>query len=768
MKKYDLRFILALLLSSFALLPLLRNAGLPHGYDVLYHVYRAAEMGRSWDAGIYMPRWAESFYFGYGYPVFHYYASACYYLTSLLSTLFGLNAVDALRAVIGLSFIGGGAGMYAFSQRRWGAIGGSLAAVVYVYSPYFLYTEPYTRGDYPELIALALAPWLFWAFDRLADSNQRPANLIIAVGLSTFLIITHNLMALVLTGLLAGWLVWLRLVGVTNWPVALRQFAALGLGVGLAAYFWLPVLIERDAVQLNNLISVAELDYRNFFTPARTLFGGAARADSGALNGLQSQYSLGVATWVLGLGGGLILIRRRGQTARSLAYFGGMAALMIVLTLPLSESIWQVVTPLAYLQFPWRFIGPSAFCLAILAAAHADWLQALPPRIGPIILGGLCLFPLVMAIPRLYVPQWDLDTVDTSVAAYQQAEVSGRQRGTTFSGEFLPIGVLALPSPTERLLADFADGRPIDHSHQEALPAGVQVEITDSNPHHHAWAVQADAPFTMEVLIFNFAGWQARVNGEPVPITTSTPHGFITFPVPAGQSTVTLSLENTPPRKLGYGVSLLAVVGTFGLAWMLHRQTIPQTRPDNCHDSFAWVGVIGAALIYALILALFFRAGVAWIASPAGEALAASHPVDYEFGQTFRLLGYDLSSREGKAGGRLDLTLYWYAKEPPQAGYASFVHITTGGPPDAQSDRQNPGGVPTLEWTTDGYMLDKHSISLPDGMPAGTYEIRVGLWTCDGLPEGQDCGNGLRLEVIEAQTGNSLGDTALLGKVNIR
>ncbi|HLA44998.1 MAG TPA: DUF6541 family protein, partial [Aggregatilineales bacterium] len=213
-KHIDAGFIITLLLCAFTLIPLLKS-GLPQGYDVLYHVYRVAEMDRSWQAGVYMPRWASSFYFGYGYPVFHYYASSTYYLTSILIALTGISAMNALRIVIALSLTGSGGGMYLFTRERYGKTGAILAALVYVYSPYIIYTEPYSRGDYPELLAFSLIPWILWCFERLTipteSSLQRVSNVILASSSLALLIITHNLMAIVFFGMLAGWLCWLRL-----------------------------------------------------------------------------------------------------------------------------------------------------------------------------------------------------------------------------------------------------------------------------------------------------------------------------------------------------------------------------------------------------------------------------------------------------------------------------------------------------------------------------------------------------------------------------
>src|SRR6187549_2317502 len=130
--RFDLAMLLTLVLCAHTFWPLLYHPGLPNGDDVLYHVYRAAEMDRAWAHGIYLPRWAEAFYEGYGAPLFHYYASLTYYVTSILTRVLGTNAVDSLRMLIALGALGGGLGMYGFVRAYAGKAGGVIAAVCYV------------------------------------------------------------------------------------------------------------------------------------------------------------------------------------------------------------------------------------------------------------------------------------------------------------------------------------------------------------------------------------------------------------------------------------------------------------------------------------------------------------------------------------------------------------------------------------------------------------------------------------------------------------
>ena len=133
--------LLVLILTLFTAIPLLSNAGLPNGSDVLYHTYRVGEMHRSWQQGILFPSWAEGLYFGYGSPLFHFYARLTYAITSILIGGFNISALDALRTVLMLSLLSCSSGMYLFVKSRSGRLGGIIAGLVYVYSPYLMFTE---------------------------------------------------------------------------------------------------------------------------------------------------------------------------------------------------------------------------------------------------------------------------------------------------------------------------------------------------------------------------------------------------------------------------------------------------------------------------------------------------------------------------------------------------------------------------------------------------------------------------------------------------
>lgn len=451
-----------------------------------------------------------------------------------------------------------------------------------------------------------------------------------------------------------------------------------------------------------------------------------------------------------------------------------------MLILSASAPIWETIAPLAYLQFPWRLLGPAVFCLSALAGMNALWLGQLPRQLGGALAAAAVVFIIGMAAPTLYVTEWSHGTVDTSIAAYHEAELRGWQRATTFSNEYLPATVAVEPGPTPRLLADYADGYPVNKAHLEALPPEVAVAALEHGPQHDVWRVSTPAPFTMEVLTFAFPGWTAEVDGQNAPVTPSEPHGLITFPVPAGEHIVRVYLGGTPARDLANAITFVSALGLLVAGWTLYRLRANRQPPTNTAHSYAiphtpYLAIQSSTLslhyfllgglITLAVLFAYLREGGAWVNSPPGEAALAQHQVTYNLGDQIQLIGYDISGGVFSPGDRLEVVVYWYAREQPAYGYASFLHVSSGGMLVAQADKLNPAGLPTKTWTPAGHIRDEYVIYLPPTLAPGEYQLLAGLWTCEGAPEGE-CGSG-RLPVTDAQ-GREIGDAAPLGAITVR
>ncbi len=125
--------------------------------------------------------------------------------------------------------------------------------------------------------------------------------------------------------------------------------------------------------------------------------------------------------------------------------------------------------------------------------------------------------------------------------------------------------------------------------------------------------------------------------------------------------------------------------------------------------------------------------------APAGTTLtsaAPQHVVGANLGPVIRLVGYDLEQSAHTAS----LVLYWTSVAPTDVDYTAFVHLTAAdGQLAAQVDGPPAqGAYPTSLWEPGEIIPDRLSLPLAGTLPAGRYDLAVGLY---------DLATGTRLDV---------------------
>ena len=773
-RRLDPGWIVVLALCLVAAWPFLSRSGLPRETDAELHVFRVAELARLMQQGELYPRWAADFYYGYGYPLFNFYGPLTYYLGAAIAALPGLDAVSGAKAVFVLGIALSGLGTYALARERWGAPGGALAAVAYIYTPYLLLFDPYLRGNMAECFTFGIIPWVLWAVGRLTDGGGRRYFIGAAVGWAA-LLITHNVMAMLLSVLLAAyalfqWLLWRERQAFG------RSVLALALGLGLAAFYWLPVLTERQFVQNENIIQ-GYFDFHDHFLPLSELFGPAKIQDLGATFP-DFRFNIGLGQVILVALVLLLLFykymifkntdeRRQTQINHKKSMFIRVylrpflfwliAALgLIFLMLPVSTRLWEAIPPLAYVQFPWKLLGPLALVVAMLAGG-LPWLarQIGGERLSLAATGGGILLVLLTALPNTFPPAWNPDFGGATVLDHLRFERQGRAVGTTSAAEYLPLWVELQPGPAAWLTDAYEEGRPLNKLEPASLPAGAEVIEYTHTPATDRFVIESPQPFTVRVLTFYFPGWRAWVDGEPVEITPHEPSGFITVPLPAGRHSLELRFGSTLARTAGTAISFVSLAALLGVTLMF------KSSVKNNPDLFLreWAPLLGLALLFFIAKIAVIDRQPDWfrITSTGLEARPAQHKLQINFADQVMLLGYDLPRTEIASDDEIPLTLYWKAVKPVPHNYAVFVHLVR--PPEhtwGQDDRLNPADFPMTRWPPDKYVRDEHRLPVLPGTPPGEYEIEVGFYRQD---------TGERLLVLEG--GGLAGSLRLPVKVHL-
>ncbi len=768
----DFGFLVVLAVSLLAIYTFLSRSGLPQVTDAELHIYRLAELSRLFRAGEFFPRWAPNFYYGYGYPIFNYYAPLTYYLGLGIDFMPVLGPVAAVKGLFIIGLLGAGLGIYGYVRDIWGRAAGVVAAATYVYSPYMVYIDPQARGDLAEAFSFAVFPMALWAMDRLRR-QPNSWNWIASSTLIAALILTHNLMAMVFVGLLLSWAIWQEIVrgaarstgernGRLGRILRIRLFLALLAGIGMAAVFWLVVALEQDAVNLSSLIGDGgHFDYRNHFLTIKELLSGSLLLDWGAS---EPEYvmNLGIGQWLLAVLGVITIISGRARSRNQALYYIIAGLLLLSLMLSLSTPIWNSIPLFPFLQFPWRFLGPLAAIIAILAGVGIGTLvDVLPSKVGLWIPAAAVALIILLALPLVQVPPWPSEFGPTTARGVLAEELAGRWLGTTSTADFVPATVETLPKPEKSLLEAIFDNRPIDRVNRVTLPEGTSVTFEEITPLYTIYKSESDRDFFLRLFLFDFPGWETRIDGDLVETAVGRPEGFIVIPVPEGNHVIEVEFQNTPARTLALGITLISVAFVLIIAWFMrgYSSLSPEdnervSRLYNRSDNLFLWPILGVAIIVLFINAsLIEPRGLLHYDFDGQVAQPAAEDVFIDFGGQLALIGYDSPEDRVKLGERFSVTAYWKLLSEPITNYQVFVHVfDSDGVLVAQSDKLNPGDYPVRRWPEDKYVRDEHEIELPVDLEPGEYTIGLGLWVAD---------KGWRLPVLD-QDGNSLGDSFVI------
>lgn len=769
--RIDWGYLFVLLLALIAIWPFISRASLPEGTDAELHIFRLHELSTLVRQGEFYPRWAPDFYHGYGYPIFNYYAPLVYYLGLPLDLLPAVDPVLATKTIFVAAIVLSGIGVYGFVRDTWSRRAGYVAAAMVMYAPYIQYVDPHIRGVLPESFSFALFPLALWALDRTRRTGKSAAFMA-SVLLVAALILSHNLMGLLFYGVLTAWVAWQ--FGLTWWtgrhgpPAsstnAQRPFGtanrlivlAMVLGLGTAAFFWLPVILERNAVNLTTLIGANDnYDFRTHFLSLAELLSFSVRPDWGATQS-PFRFNLGIAQWLgVALTVALLAARRvrhRGQLWFFLAGFG----VIILLMLPLSETVWEAIPFMAYFQFPWRLLGAAAVLAAVIAGAGADGLLHLPALTnrGGWATAALVALPLLAGLTLSQPPPWE-PFGEVNTLRMSLIENSGRWLGTTSTADYVPATVEMLPERKTSVVENFSLGLPPDRVNREAMPDGAVVVAETIRPLHTRYHVSAPKQFRLRLFQFDFPGWQVTVDGEPALTELAKPEGFIVVLVPEGEHVVDVRFGSTPARTAAWVISAVSLIGAIVAAWRL-RDSTPITEDEQVVSFQKQAdGPIWGVVLLISLAALLLQPLELFHYSSEGLTLdRPAVPVSANFGDQIHLLGYHPDAAgEVDPGESFDLTLFWKAVQPLTIDYQSFLHILDeAGNIVVQQDKLNPGDFPTRRWPDDKYVADRFEITLPGDLPSGIYTATAGIWVQN---------EGWRLPLFN-EAGEQVGDTAVL------
>lgn len=531
------------IVAAIATLPLF-VCGFPKGSDAVKHYRWSTEFTKSLSDGALYPRWFPEANRGGGSPMPLYYPPLPFYLAAAFNAAVG-NMLTAISLSCYLALALSGLTMYGFSRLTLSRPTSLLAAMLYMLVPYHM-LDLYVGSAISEFWSFAWIPLiLYFTYRIIEEPGLRAATgLILSY---TLLLQTH-----VVSGFLISVILPVFALLLTRDARRLLQIAgSLAFGAGISAIFLVPVLFERKYVHIERVL---RHDYKNYFLFERL----ASAFKTIVVPSEDNEYPLQTELAAFGL---LLLLAasilplwkklRAGQQNDSriklwLALLV-VTSLSLLMTVRVTQPLWRIIPGFAFLQFPFRWLLICSAGASVLTAAAVS------------LVAGNAKRRVIYAAAFILV--------------------------TAFNITISAIAVMRMPQDPEELedklsSKEVPEYHPIwwDGKQNRALleiPAIVDggdaiIQAIDAKGINQSYDVRAGSQSLLRLRPLYFPGWVARLDDNPIEIWPSE-EGNIELMVEPGEHHLTLSFEDTWPRRAGKIISAASVLCFLALIFITRR-----------------------------------------------------------------------------------------------------------------------------------------------------------------------------------------------------
>jgi hypothetical protein len=557
MKRVDFIAILLLILSGVVVTAdLFIHNGRPATYDGPTHITTITQFYSSLKQAEFPVRWAGN-YGNYGQPLGIYAHQLPAYLGALVmfinpdpETAFAVVALVA--AVSGTLFI-------YYLLRHWFAPETAFIGSFFFNLSAYRINNLYMRGALPEFFATT---WIILNLLCLIKISHRRASkwwwLIFSLSFAG-LLLTHPLLAALWSLVLA--ILITRLVIIKRSPKLIGQLLlALIVSFLLASYYLVPFVLESKYLIIgqepNRIPEAATLNH--LIDPSWRYF-----SDSSHPGPRENLPKLGLIEFGLLLTGFILIIakpslfRQRGYSLiRTLIIIGW---LLLILTLPRINLIYESVPFLNKIQYTWRWFGI---------------LMIIPPIILTLLLEkirrpGILVLVIALIIAARFPQLYGKNYYQIPQEAYYQtvATLHTDNLSTVWMGHWRDY-----PPKSSQFQV-------IDGDHQIS-----NLQFTNTR---RSFMVSGTSEAKLVDYTFYFPGWQVFIDDQPQPIEFQDPNhrGMITFKLPAGTHEVLIAFNDTRTRSLANLMSLGGLIIIAGASlWLAILNLKNDYLPDRTRN----------------------------------------------------------------------------------------------------------------------------------------------------------------------------------------
>lgn len=537
------------------------------------HAARIAEMSRALADGHFPVRWTKNFGYGFGMPLFEFYAPLPYYFGSLIYYLSN-DIILTLKLLYLTTNLGTLVGAYKLGQKIFrndqAAI---LMAAALVLAPYRA-VNLFVRGALSEAWGIMAIPLILLAVVSLLKQEKNAwRSLVFSLVL---LFLSHNILALITMPFIFGfyllYLLKIILIDKKRFYVKNKdilkaffikvnsQFIfSLLLAFGMSSFYLLPAYFEKGYTQVENLILTLYFNYqlhflyiRQFFNPSWGFEGsewGPNDKISFFLGGGQL-LALFVTVIIIGYQIYQYFKTKKHSIIEQLMpviIFNLLLIISLYMSLYKSLNLWNLISILRFVQFPWRFLSLAIIFLSL----NVGWSFIILKKSWRKYYFMIIFLLLILGNFFYFRPQSFLTNPENY---YYTDEIKIQKSMSSILPDYIPQGmskaIEEIPKPQPLILNE--------------TPAN-SYQILINKTQEKLIETKFGQIKVLNFNIANFPGWEAELDGEKIPVESGF-LGNIQVTIPAGEHLVGVKLGTTRLRQLSDLISLFSV---FGLLFLM-------------------------------------------------------------------------------------------------------------------------------------------------------------------------------------------------------
>ncbi len=563
------------------------------------HGARIVEMHKALADGHFPVRWSSDLGYGYGMPLFEFYAPLPYYVGAFFYSI-GFSLVGSIKLLFLISTFVVLVGSYKLGKSLFGRLGGLLVAAAITLAPYRA-VNLFVRGAISELWGIMVLPFILYGIIKIVKdekdgtSKKKRGWLVLLISLLV-LLLSHNLTSLIfipLSILFGGVYLVLETLKQKDKQKDLRQFFVKKfitllviylLAVLMSSFYLIPAIMEKGFTRLELAIVGNYFDYNLHFLYIRQFFevnwkyGGSSWGpydDISFYLGTGQLLAFGLSLLLFVKSFSKNVLSSLGQKIKGNGLYLTTLVLLVIsvfMTLGKSKIIWDNISILSFIQFPWRWLSAVIIFLGIAIGFLVKFIKG---KFHRSLFSGVLILIIIFSNWKFFQPEKFLK--DTSDYYYSDVSKIRNEMSETLP-DYIPAQVKTLtisPVAQEDAVLGCEVAREFSGINVQILGDRsnyCEFEFTKITNKTHKKLVEVDLPqkTMLEFAVLDFPGWTAEVDGAVVGKGVSN-MGTILVPVEAGKHRVGISFRDTKIRLFSDLISIFGLVIFLSIFFWYHK-----------------------------------------------------------------------------------------------------------------------------------------------------------------------------------------------------